>query len=53
MTSAFGQARYLFSRTPLPRDRIEVREYPGGHALYADPETAHLILGDLRRMLTQ
>lgn len=52
MTSAFGQGRYIFSRTPLPRDRITVREYPGGHALYSDPPTASLILKDLRRIMT-
>jgi carboxypeptidase C (cathepsin A) len=53
MTSELGQARFLFSRTPLPHDRVEVREYPGGHALYADPDTAHLITADIRRMITQ
>ena len=49
--SAFGQARYMFSRTPLPRDRVTVREYPGGHALYADPPTAVLLARDIRAMM--
>ena len=53
MASQLGQARALFSRTPLPRDRVEVHDYPGGHALYADPQTARLILADLRRMITR
>jgi carboxypeptidase C (cathepsin A) len=49
--SALGQARYMFSRTRLPKDRIVVREYPGGHALYADPPTAVLIARDIREMI--
>jgi carboxypeptidase C (cathepsin A) len=49
--SALGQARYMFSRTRLPKDRIVVREYPGGHALYADPPTAVLIARDIREMM--
>jgi carboxypeptidase C (cathepsin A) len=50
-TSVLGQARYLFSRTKLPRDRIVVREYPGGHGLYSDPSTAVLIARDIRAMI--
>jgi carboxypeptidase C (cathepsin A) len=52
MTSALGQARWFFSRTKLPRERVEVHEYPGGHGLYADPETARLISRDIRKMIT-
>jgi carboxypeptidase C (cathepsin A) len=51
MQAPLGQARYLFSRTKLPRDRIVVREAPGAHGLYTDPPTAAKIAGDLRRML--
>jgi len=50
-TSLFGQARQVFSRTRLPRDRIVVREYPGGHALYQTPQTAAGLAQDIRRML--
>jgi len=50
-TSVLGQARYLFSRTKLPRDRVVVREYPGGHGLYSDPSTAVLIARDIRVMI--
>jgi len=51
-TSLFAQARQVFSRTRLPRERIVVREYPGGHALYQTPETATRLAQDIRRMLT-
>lgn len=51
-TSLFAQARQVFSRTRLPRERIVVREYPGGHALYQTPETAGRLAQDIRRMLT-
>lgn len=47
----YGQARYLFSRTKLPRERIVVREYPGPHGLYWVPATAHLIADDIRKMI--
>ena len=48
-----GQVRWLMSRTQLPRERILVREYPGGHAVYADAPVAKLILQDLRGILTR
>lgn len=48
-----GQVRWLMSRTTLPRNRILVREYPGGHAVYEDPPTAALILNDLRGVLSR
>jgi carboxypeptidase C (cathepsin A) len=48
-----GQVRWLMSRTQLPRNRILIREYPGGHALYADPPVAARVLQDLRALLTQ
>lgn len=50
-TSLFAQARQVFSRTRLPRDRIVAREYPGGHALYQTPATAVRLAQDIRRML--
>jgi carboxypeptidase C (cathepsin A) len=48
-----GQVCWLMSRTKLPRDRITVREYPGGHAVYADPPVATLVLHDLRSLLSR
>jgi carboxypeptidase C (cathepsin A) len=50
-TSSFGQARQLFSRNRLPRERIVVREYPGGHALYQTPDTALRLSQDIRAMI--
>lgn len=46
-----GQARFMFSRTKLPRDRVTVREYPGPHGLYRNPATASLMAEDLRAMV--
>lgn len=50
--SFFGQARYFFSSTRLPRDRIVIREYPGSHALYSDPAIGSAILKDIRQLIT-
>jgi carboxypeptidase C (cathepsin A) len=51
LTSAMGQANYLFSRTKLPRDRVVVHNNVGGHGLYTDPATAAAIAQDIRKML--
>ena len=51
LTSAMGQALYLFSKTKLPRDRVVVHNNVGGHGLYSDPETAAAIALDVRAML--
>ena len=51
LTSAMGQALYLFSKTKLPRDRVVVHNNVGGHGLYADPPTAAAIAQDVRTML--
>lgn len=53
MQGVVGQARWLFSRTKLPRDRIILREYTGGHALYTDPATTTLIAQDIRKMIAE
>ena len=50
MRGVIGQALWLQSRTRLPRDRVFVRGYPGGHALYADPPTASILLKELRKI---
>jgi carboxypeptidase C (cathepsin A) len=52
LQATLGQARYLFSRTNLPRDRIVVREADGPHGLYTHPPTGAKIAQDLRQMLT-
>ena len=51
LTSAMGQALYLFSKTRLPRDRVVVHNNVGGHGLYTDPATAASIAEDVRKML--
>ena len=53
LQGVMGQARWLLSRTPLPRDRFFLREYPGGHALYTDPPTAEILLKELRKVFQQ
>jgi carboxypeptidase C (cathepsin A) len=50
MQGVMGQARWLLSRTKLPRDRFYLREYPGGHALYSDPPTTSVLLKELRKL---
>jgi hypothetical protein len=47
----YAQARYLFSRTRLPKDQYEVHEYPGPHGLYMVPSTAVRIADDVRRTI--
>jgi carboxypeptidase C (cathepsin A) len=51
MLTTAGQARLLFSRNRLPRDRITIREYPGGHPLQRYLPTAALIARDIRQFL--
>lgn len=51
LTSAMGQANFLFSKTKLPRDRVVVHNNVGGHGLYTDPSTAAAIAQDVRNML--
>ncbi|HWE47055.1 MAG TPA: hypothetical protein VG407_13600 [Caulobacteraceae bacterium] len=47
----YSEARYLFSRTKLPKDQYEVHEYPGPHGLYMVPSTASHITDDIRRTI--
>ena len=51
MLTTAGQARALFSRTKLPRDRFVIREYEGGHGLTRYLPTSKLIATDIRQML--
>lgn len=46
-----GFTRYLVSHAGLPRDRVAVREYPGGHGVYSTQEGKAAFLSDLRGML--
>ena len=46
-----GYTRYLVSHAGLPRDRVLVREYPGGHGVYSTEEGKAAFLDDLRHML--
>ena len=46
-----GYTRYLVSHAGLPRDRVLVREYPGGHGVYSTEEGKAAFLSDLRHML--
>jgi carboxypeptidase C (cathepsin A) len=51
LQSVLGQARYLFSRTKLPRERIVIHDNAGPHGLYTHPPTASVMAQDIRRML--
>jgi len=46
-----GNTRYMVSHAGLPRDRVTVREYPGGHGVYSTKEGKEAFLSDVRRML--
>ena len=46
-----GNTRYLVSHAGLPRDRVILREYPGGHGVYSTEEGKAAFLADLRAML--
>ena len=46
-----GYTRYLVSHAGLPKDRVTVREYPGGHGVYSTEEGKVAFLHDLRHML--
>jgi hypothetical protein len=48
-----GSVRYLFSRTPLPRDRVVEREYVGGHSSYTVEETRRAELAEIRAFVVK
>jgi carboxypeptidase C (cathepsin A) len=49
--AVIGAVRYLFSRTPLPRDRIVEREYTGGHSSFLVEESRKAELADIRAFI--
>lgn len=51
-TSIIGSVRYLFSRTPLPKDRVVVREYEGGHSVYTTEASRKAALADVRAFVS-
>ncbi len=48
-----GNTRYMVSHAGLPRERVTVREYPGGHGVYSTEEGKKAFLDDVRRMLSE
>lgn len=52
-TSIVGSVRYLFGRTALPKDRVVVREYIGGHSIYTYEPTRIAVLNDIRAFVTK
>jgi len=46
-----GNTRYMVSHAGLPRDRVMVREYPGGHGVYSTEEGKKAFLSDVAQML--
>ena len=46
-----GFTRYLVSHAGLPRERVCVREYPGGHGVYSSEEGKAAFLADVRELL--
>ena len=51
-TTTLGAARYLAQQATYPRDRIELREYEGGHMAYSNPEARTRMANDLRAFIT-
>ena len=47
-----GNTRYLLSHSGLPKERVTMREYPGGHGVYSSKEGKNQLFADVRRMLT-
>ncbi len=48
-----GNTRYMVSHAGLPRERVSLREYPGGHGVYSTEEGKKAFLSDVRQMLAE
>ena len=46
-----GNTRYCAAHAGLPRERVLVRDYPGGHGVYSSTEGRISFLSDLRDMI--
>lgn len=46
-----GNTRYCATHAHLPKDRVLVRDYPGGHGVYSSQEGRLRFLNDLRSMI--
>ena len=51
-TTTLGAARYLAQQATYPRERIEMREYAGGHMAYSNPLARTEMANDLRAFVT-
>ena len=43
--------RFSATHSGLPMDRVEIREYPSGHMVYADEKAHRQLTEDIRRMM--
>ncbi|MBR0407714.1 MAG: hypothetical protein IJI53_06730 [Clostridia bacterium] len=48
-----GNTRYMVSHAGLPKERVTVREYPGGHGVYSTEKGKKAFLADMRKLLEQ
>ena len=46
-----GAARYLVNQASWPRDRVILKEYPGGHMAYSIDDSARVMAEDLRALM--
>ena len=46
-----GNTRYVVSHAGLPRERVKVCEYPGGHGVYSTEEGRAAFMQDMRELL--
>jgi carboxypeptidase C (cathepsin A) len=50
-TTTVGPARYLVARSNLPRERVTMHQYEGGHMAYASAKALASFAADLRALL--
>ena len=46
-----GNTRYIVSHAGLPRERVQVKEYPGGHGVYSTAEGKKAFVADMCALL--
>jgi carboxypeptidase C (cathepsin A) len=50
-TTTVGPARYLVARSKLPRERVSLHQYEGGHMAYSNVEALEKMADDVRALV--
>lgn len=50
-TTTVGPARYLVARSQLPRERVRLHQYEGGHMAYSSEKALAALAADVRTLL--